>query len=164
MNLAGALTNASMYGMRIVPHGSLHDEYQRNEILCPGLMSFAAGVIDPRGGFRVEVRDNLTDFDNLADCSRYWIARTNWRDLNSPYLIVREPVVWENIPWLIRECEMVLLNWLRAQNDPDAWYIPGLYSWLLHRDQEHITKLGEDEYGRQFRVFWNTDVSRFKVP
>jgi hypothetical protein len=137
----------------------LHDQYQRNDILCPGLLSFAAGVISPRGGFRVEVRETLAEFDELADCARYWVARTEWRDINAPYLIVRDPVVWADIPWLIRECELAILAWLRAQNDPDAWEIPGLKEWFRRRNKYHIGRIGRDEYAKQYREFWNRDLA-----
>lgn len=156
MELPGALT-FSDNSIRVVPHGKLYDHYQREEVLCPGLLSFAAGVLKRDGGFRVEVRNNLGEFDQLLDCERYWIARWKWRDLNSPYLRVRDPVPWKDNVWLIRECEMTVLAWLRANNDPDAWNIPGLKAWLRWRDEEHINKLGREEYTKQYRTFWNRD-------
>lgn len=155
MELCGAIKHH--WGqLRIVPHGRLHDQYQREEYLCPGTLSFAAGVIDKKGGFCVKVREHLDEF--AEDGTRFWIARTRWYDLNSPYLIVRDPVVWEDIPWLFRECEMTILAWLRAQNDPDCWEIVGLKKWLARRNAEHIERLGRDEFGRQYRRFWNRDL------
>lgn len=155
--LSGAIKEADNC-WRIVPHGRLHDKYQRGEYLCPGLLSYAAAVLKPDGGFRVEVREHIEEFGNQGE--RVWICRSNWRDLTSSYLIVRDPVPWVDIPWLIRECEMTVLAWLRAQNDPDAWNIPGLRQWLLYRDNDHIRRVGRLEYTKQYRKFWNRDLPR----
>lgn len=157
MLLSGAVVRTD-HSLRLVPHGRLHDQYQREEFLCPGLLSFAAGVIGSKGGFRVKVRERVEEFEEEG--TYYWIARTRWRDLNSPYLIVRDPMPWEDIPWLVRECEMAILAWVRSRNDPDIWKIPGLQKWIDHRDQRHIRKLGRRIFAKQYRFFWNRDLPR----
>ena len=154
MIMSGALARP-YNALRAIPHGRLHDEYQRGEVLCPGLLSVAAIVLSPDGGYRYEVR--VTEAEIAAAChegEHYWIARHKPWDRAQPLIIIRDPVPWEDIPWLHGECELTLLAWLRDSNDPDAWKIPGLDRFLRRRAKRWIRRIGKKAYREQARKFW----------
>ena len=163
MNIATIMPGALIHSrnaLRIVPHGREYYERDiertRGDVTFPLLLSFAAGIIDANGGFRVAVRDNINDFYTTNE--HPWICRKKPYDYSSSFLLVQEPVRWEDIPWLIRECELTILWWARASNNPDV--IPGLRAWLLKRDAAHIRRIGRRAYAKQYRKFWNRDLPR----
>lgn len=145
------------HAIRVVPHGRLHDEYQRGDILCPGELSVAAIVLSPNGGHRYEVRTSEAEI--AAAChegEHYWIARCKPWDRAQPFIVIRDPVPWSDINWLPQECELTLLTWLRNSNHPSAWQLPGLKRFMRRRSKHWIKRIGKKEFREQSRKFWGS--------
>lgn len=154
MILPGALVR-SYNAMRIVPHGRLHDEYQREEFLCPGELSVCAIVLGHNGSYRFVVRRNEAEIRMACNKDEhYWLGRHKPWDRAQPFIIIRDPVPWNDIPWFHQECELTLLTWLKDSNDPDAWRIPGIKQFLRRRDKHWIKRIGKKKYREQRRRFW----------
>lgn len=157
MILSGALT-FNDNRMRIIPHGRLHDQYQRGEFIAPSLLSFAALIIDPSGAIRYTVDNDMARLRSFAKKDGHCIvARHKPYTAGSPFLLTLEPVPWNDIAWLLRECELTALWWLKRSNDPEVFELPGIRPWLERRDQEHIRRLGIEEYAKQYKNFWGHD-------
>lgn len=140
---------------RIIPHGYLHDQYQRNEFICPGELSVCAIILSPNGSHRFSVRSNEDEI-RLACGSdeHYWLGRHKPWDRAQPFIIIRDPVPWKDISWFHQECELTLLTWLKNSNDPDAWQIPGIKQFLYRRVKFWIKRIGKKKYREQHSKFW----------
>jgi hypothetical protein len=73
--------------------------------------SHVAAVLSPDGGVRVVVTARKSDF------ARHH-RQPGERIIIVPNLLVEEPVPWDKIPWVIRQAERALWQWIRERNEP----------------------------------------------
>src|SRR5262245_32132898 len=52
-----------------------------------------------------------------------------------PHFTVREPVPWDDIPYVVRRAELHILDWIATRNDPAWAKHPAVALFLLRRQR-----------------------------
>lgn len=90
--------------------------------------SAVAAVIDPYGGIRTII--------NYPSKIKYG-HRPYELCLVVPNFRVREPILWNAIPWIVKQAHDHALWWIRSRNDPDYGGFRENVTLFLIREKEN---------------------------
>jgi hypothetical protein len=91
-------------------------------------LSAVAGILDPKGGFRVVVTQRWRMRHHVAKGEMLFVV---------PGYLKQEPVPWHEIPVMIRRVELYIEWWVTTRNDPVILRDPAIRNYIANPNASH---------------------------
>jgi hypothetical protein len=108
-------------------------------------LSSVAGIIDPHGGIRFVVSEEWRIFEHHVLPEEVCFVVPDFR--------IKEPVVWDYIPTLIRRVELYILWWLETRNAPLEIRRDPIWKYLNNPEASHNLRPDEFRHVDLSRIF-----------